>query len=50
MKHFINCIKTGKKTETDGEFALYILKIVELMYKSAKSGKIEEMKQSLEIL
>jgi len=43
MKHFIECIETGKKAQTDGKFGLKILKIVELMYKSAKSGKIEEM-------
>jgi predicted dehydrogenase len=41
MKHFINCIQTGEKSLTDGEYGLKILVIVETMYKSAKSGKIE---------
>lgn len=39
--HFIDCIRNNKKPLTDGEYGLKILNIVEIMYKSAKSGKIE---------
>jgi predicted dehydrogenase len=43
MKHFVKCIETGEKPLTDGEYGLKILRIVEAMYKSAQSGKIEEI-------
>lgn len=43
MAHFINCIKTGEKPLTDGNYGLKILKIVDAMYKSADSGKIENL-------
>jgi predicted dehydrogenase len=43
MKHFIHCIQSGEKPLTDGAFGLKILSIVETMYKSAKSGKIEQV-------
>ncbi len=44
MAHFIDCIVNDKKALTDGEFGLQILNIVETMYKSAQTGKIEEVK------
>ena len=43
MAHFIDCIKTGNKPKTDGEYALKITCILDAMYKSAKTGKIEEV-------
>ena len=41
IKHFIDCIENGNKPLTDGHYGLEILNIVETMYKSAQSGKIE---------
>ncbi|MFX0072056.1 MAG: Gfo/Idh/MocA family protein [Candidatus Hermodarchaeota archaeon] len=41
MKHFVECIVENKKSFTDGNYGLKILKIVDAMYKSAKSNKIE---------
>ncbi|MCP4762290.1 MAG: Gfo/Idh/MocA family oxidoreductase [archaeon] len=43
IKHFINCIITGEKPLTDGKYGLKILQIVEAMYKSANTGKIEKV-------
>ncbi|MHA1611661.1 MAG: Gfo/Idh/MocA family protein [Promethearchaeota archaeon] len=43
MKHFIECHKEGKKPLTDGKFGLKILQIVEAMYKSTESKKIEKV-------
>jgi len=43
IAHFLECIEKGTKPLTDGEYGLKILKIVETMYKSAKSGKIENI-------
>lgn len=43
MAHFVNCIKTGEKPLTDGNYGLKILKIVDAMYKSSESGKIENL-------
>lgn len=43
MAHFVNCIKNGEKPLTDGNYGLKILKIVDAMYKSAESGKIENL-------
>jgi len=43
MAHFIDCIKNNKKPLTTGKFGAEILNIVETMYKSAKSRKIEEV-------
>lgn len=41
IAHFIDCILHNKKPLTDGNYGLKILNIVEIMYKSAKSNKIE---------
>jgi predicted dehydrogenase len=43
MRHFIDCIINKKRPLTDGAFGHKILDIVETMYKSAKSKKIEEV-------
>lgn len=43
IKHFIECIENNKNPDTDGEFALNILKIIDSMYKSAETGKIEKV-------
>ena len=43
IRHFIDCIFKDKPAFTDGKFGLKILKVVEAMYKSAKSKKIEEV-------
>lgn len=43
MAHFIDCIQNNKKPLTTGKFGAKILNIVETMYKSAKSRKIEEV-------
>jgi predicted dehydrogenase len=43
MKHFIKCIQTGEKAMTDGAYGLKILQIVDAMYRSARSGKIEDV-------
>ncbi len=41
VKHFIDCIKNGKPPLTGGKYGLKILDIVETMYKSAETRKIE---------
>jgi len=41
IAHFIDCIFNNKKPLTDAKYGLKILKIVEAMYKSAQSNKIE---------
>ena len=43
IKHFTDCIRENKKPLTDGAYGLKILNIIETMYKSAKSGKIEKV-------
>lgn len=43
IKHFMECIRNKTDPLTDGEYGLKILKIVEAMYKSAESGKIEDV-------
>ncbi len=43
MKHFVDCIQNNKEPLTTGKFGLKILQIVEAMYNSAESGKIEEV-------
>lgn len=43
IKHFMECITENKKPLTDGNYGLKILNIIETMYKSAKSGKIENV-------
>jgi len=43
IKHFIDCIKLKKKPLTDGLFGLKVLNIIETMYKSAETKKIEEV-------
>ena len=43
MRHFVDCMVDNKDTLTDGKYGLKILKIVETMYKSAETKKIEEV-------
>jgi predicted dehydrogenase len=43
IAHFIDCIMNNKKTITDGIFGLNVLHIIETMYKSAQSKRIEEI-------
>jgi len=43
INHFVDCIMNNKKPLTDGKYGQKILRIVETMYKSAESRKIEEM-------
>ena len=43
IKHFIDCIIENKEPLTDGKYGQKILTIVEAMYKSAKTKKIEEV-------
>jgi predicted dehydrogenase len=43
IRHFINCIIQNKKPLTDGKFGQKILRIVDAMYKSSKTKKIEEV-------
>jgi len=43
MRHFIDCIVKNKSAFTDGKFGLKILKVIEAMYNSAKTKKIEEV-------
>ncbi|MHA1149647.1 MAG: Gfo/Idh/MocA family protein [Promethearchaeota archaeon] len=44
IKHFIDCIlNPEKKPLTDGAYGLKILQVVEAMYQSADSGKIEQV-------
>ncbi len=45
VKHFMECILTKKRPLTDGKYGLKILNIIETMYKSAESGKLEEVKE-----
>ncbi|MHA1452643.1 MAG: Gfo/Idh/MocA family oxidoreductase, partial [Promethearchaeota archaeon] len=43
IAHFMECLRNNKEPLTPGKFGLKILTIVETMYKSAKSGKIESV-------
>ncbi|MFX1569901.1 MAG: Gfo/Idh/MocA family protein [Promethearchaeota archaeon] len=43
ISHFINCIIQNRKPLTDGKFGQKILRIVDAMYKSSKTKKIEEV-------
>jgi myo-inositol 2-dehydrogenase/D-chiro-inositol 1-dehydrogenase len=43
IKYFVECIESGNDSLTDGRYGLMILNIVEAMYKSAESGKIEKV-------
>jgi predicted dehydrogenase len=45
IAHFVDCVVNNKKPLTNGKYGLKILNIVETMYKSAKSNKIEEINQ-----
>ena len=36
--HFVECINTGKRSDSDGESGLYVVKILELASRSLKSG------------
>ncbi len=44
IKHFMDCIVEKKKPLTDGNYGQKILQIVEIMYKSAQTKKIEQIK------
>ncbi|MFX0139891.1 MAG: Gfo/Idh/MocA family protein [Candidatus Hodarchaeota archaeon] len=43
ISHFIDCIIQNKKPLTDGKYGQKILQIVEAMYKSAETKRIEEV-------
>lgn len=43
ITYFVDCMLNDKKPLTDGNYGLKILKIVETMYKSAETKKIEEI-------
>jgi predicted dehydrogenase len=43
IAHFIDCILRKKKPLTDGLYGYKVLNIVETMYKSAKTKKLEEV-------
>jgi myo-inositol 2-dehydrogenase/D-chiro-inositol 1-dehydrogenase len=43
IAHFIKCITNNENPLTDGNYGLKILKIIETMYKSSKTSKIEEV-------
>ncbi|MBN2154791.1 MAG: Gfo/Idh/MocA family oxidoreductase [Candidatus Lokiarchaeota archaeon] len=43
IAHFIHCIKYEKNPLSPGTFGLEILQIIETMYTSAKTGKIEQV-------
>ncbi|MFX0057064.1 MAG: Gfo/Idh/MocA family protein [Candidatus Hodarchaeota archaeon] len=43
IAHFVDCVVNNKKPLTDGKYGLRILNIVETMYKSAKTKKIENV-------
>ncbi|TKJ22253.1 MAG: oxidoreductase [Promethearchaeota archaeon Loki_b32] len=43
INHFIDCIINNKASLTDGNYGQKILQIVEAMYKSAETKKIEEV-------
>lgn len=43
IKHFVDCIIQNKEPLTDGNYGLKILQIVEAMYRSAKTKKIEKV-------
>ncbi|MCK4379808.1 MAG: gfo/Idh/MocA family oxidoreductase, partial [Candidatus Lokiarchaeota archaeon] len=43
IKNFIDCTIHNQTPLTDGKYGLKILKIVEAMYKSAETKKIEEV-------
>jgi len=43
IRYFMECINKNKKPLTDGYFGLKILNIIETMYKSAETKKIEEV-------
>jgi predicted dehydrogenase len=43
IKHFVDCILQNKDPLTDGKYGLKILQIVESMYISAKSKRLEEV-------
>lgn len=43
IKHFMECIENDEEPLTDGEYGQKILQVVDAMYKSAESRKIEEV-------
>lgn len=43
IQHFVDCILNNKESLTDGAYGLKILQIVEAMYKSAETRKVEEV-------
>lgn len=43
IQYFVECILRKKKPLTDGSFGLKVLNIIETMYKSAESRKVEEI-------
>ena len=43
IAYFMHCVTKGEQPLTDGKFGLEILRIIETMYLSAKTGKIENV-------
>jgi len=43
IAHFIECMLNNQKPLTDSNYGYKILNIIETMYKSAKSKKLEEV-------
>jgi len=40
IRHFINCIKTGKKPNVSAETAVNVVKVIEAVHKSIKENKV----------
>jgi predicted dehydrogenase len=38
MRHFIDCVRDGKKPRTDGEAGLVVVRVLELAMRSLRSG------------
>jgi predicted dehydrogenase len=38
MRHFIECIQTGKKPRSDGEAGLHVVRVLEAGMRSLRSG------------
>lgn len=43
QSHFIECIRDGKQCEVSGEKGLAVMKIIDAIYESAKTGKEVEI-------
>ena len=45
LSHFIDCIRKGKKCEVSGKKGLAVMKIIDAIYESARTGKEVEISQ-----